>query len=282
MALLSRVQTFMEKFAPLKLAAGAWDNVGTLLEVPKPRVNANKIFLTIDLTSDTLEEALSDESVGVIISYHPPIFVGWKSLVMSDYKKSLILKAAVEGVSIYSPHTALDSCKFGINNWLCECLGEGTSFPITPFVDPELVDQEGAGEGRILILKEPQTLTNLVARTKSVFGLDHVRVARTDNHSKENEKNFPIQKIAICAGSGSSVIKNSKVDLFFTGEMSHHDILAATSANISCILTEHSNSERGYLHVLKKYLEAGLNANAKDLKVSITISTLDRDPILIE
>ncbi|PVU94514.1 hypothetical protein BB561_002496 [Smittium simulii] len=282
MSLLSRVQAYMEKLAPLRLAAGSWDNVGTLLDPPKSRANANKVFLTIDLTDESLKEALSDEKVGVIIAYHPPIFVGWKSLVKSDYKKNIILQAAIEGVSIYSPHTALDSCKLGINNWLCSRLGEGKSSPITPIVDPTLVDQEGAGEGRILVLDTPMPLSLLIKKVKKNFNLEHVRVARSKNHHKSSELDHPIKTIAICAGSGISVIKNSKVDLFFTGEMSHHDILAAVSSDTSCILVEHSNSERGYLEILKGFLEKGLNSDGHGDQVSIVVSQTDSDPILIE
>ncbi|PVU87977.1 hypothetical protein BB559_005780 [Furculomyces boomerangus] len=282
MNLLPRVQSFMEKFAPLRLAAGSWDNVGLLLEAPKPRENANKVFLTIDLTQETLDEAILDPTVGVILSYHPPIFSGWKSLVMSDYKKSLILRSAVEGISIYSPHTALDSCKLGINNWLCDCLGQGQSYPITPADTTDLVDQEGAGEGRILVLDTPVLLSDLVKKSKSSLGLENIRVARTFKHKKENESSALIQKIAICAGSGTSVIRNAKVDLFFTGEMSHHDILAANSSDISCILAEHSNSERGYLKHLRDYMLEGINADGNTSHVDVHVSTKDKDPILIE
>lgn len=39
-----------------------------------------------------------------------------------------------------------------------------------------------------------------------------------------------IQTIAICAGSGDSVLGGVKADLFLTGEMSHHEILAANAS----------------------------------------------------
>ncbi|OMJ19838.1 Protein NIF3-like protein [Smittium culicis] len=282
MSLLTRVTSFMERFAPLKLASGSWDNVGLLLEAPSPRLNANTVFLTIDLTQETLTEALSNESVGVIIAYHPPIFTGWKSLVMSDYKKSLILRAAVAGVSVYSPHTALDSCRLGINNWLANILGPGKSTPITSYDTADLVDQEGAGEGRVLVLDTPITLSELIKKSKLALNLNNIRVARSPIHLKADTENSNlISKIAICAGSGYSVIKSVPADLFFTGEMSHHDMLAATSASISCILAEHSNSERGFLPILKGYMSQALN-NSSDSTVNVIVSTHDKDPVSIE
>jgi putative NIF3 family GTP cyclohydrolase 1 type 2 len=98
----------MEKICPLSLAELQWDNVGLLVEAPYPRENATRVFLTIDLTSQVLEECLSDPSTGVIISYHPPLFKSFKRLTMSDEKQSIALKCAAAGVSVYSPHTALD------------------------------------------------------------------------------------------------------------------------------------------------------------------------------
>ena len=61
---------------------------------------------------------------------------------------------------------------------------------------------------------------------------------------------------------------------FSTGEMSHHDILEATSRGVSCILCEHSNTERGFLKVFKEILEKKLCSN-----VRISISQKDKDPI---
>jgi putative NIF3 family GTP cyclohydrolase 1 type 2 len=45
-----------------------------------------------------------------------------------------------------------------------------------------------------------------------------------------------IQTVAICAGSGSSVLGPVCADLYFTGEMGHHDVLAALAKNTSVIL----------------------------------------------
>lgn len=58
---------------------------------------------------------------------------------------------------------------------------------------------------------------------------DLVRVA-------EATKDHVIQTVAICAGSGSSVLNPVKADLFLTGEMGHHDVLAAVAQGTSVIL----------------------------------------------
>jgi len=89
MSLIARVVRSMEKIAPLSLGE-SWDNVGVLVEAPFLRM-ATKVFLTIDLTSQVLEEALSDSAVGVIVAYHPPLFRSFKRLTLSDEKSKIAL-----------------------------------------------------------------------------------------------------------------------------------------------------------------------------------------------
>ena len=85
-----------------------------------------------------------------------------------------------------------------------------------------------------------------------------------------------MNSVAVCAGSGSSVLRGVAADLYLTGEMSHHDVLDANHSGSSVILCEHSNTERGYLVELKKRL-SGLFDGAVD----IHISDVDRDPLQI-
>ncbi|KAJ2860103.1 hypothetical protein FB639_005676, partial [Coemansia asiatica] len=245
-----------------------------------PREKASKVFLTIDLTTATLDEALDDPAVGVIVAYHPPIFSAWKSLSMSNLKQSLVLKCAAAGVSIYSPHTSLDSCANGINDWLASLVGEGKVMPVTPADPADAAGQENVGSGRLVELAVPRPLSEIIADIKSRLSLDHIRVARAARHVQDKEL---ISRIAICAGSGGSVVGPVSADLYFTGEMGHHDVLAAVAKDTSCVLAEHSNTERGYLHeVLKARLQEELNEASVEDSVSIVVSKSDCDPIVIE
>ncbi|KAJ3056953.1 hypothetical protein HK097_002331 [Rhizophlyctis rosea] len=279
MSLLQRVVKSMDKIAPLKLAEQSWDNVGVLLEAPFPRPNAHRVFLTIDLTQPVLDEALQDPKVGVIVSYHPPIFKAMKRLCLSDEKQAIALKCAAAGVSIYSPHTSLDNCVGGINDWLARGLGAGRTIVMNP-ADNAPPEHEGAGSGRIHTLNEPVPLEEIVRRVKAHLVLSHVRVA-TARTSK------PISTIAICAGSGASVLGGVKADLYLTGEMSHHEVLAAVASDANVILCEHSNSERGYLaDVLRSRLQSSLRIDhgldaQPDMEVEVVISDVDADPLKV-
>ncbi|KAJ2261222.1 hypothetical protein GGI01_002453 [Coemansia sp. RSA 376] len=273
--LLARVSASMQRIAPLSLAELDWDNVGILLEAAKPKPDAKKVFLTIDLTSTTLNEALADPEVGVIVAYHPPIFSAWKSLSMGNLKQSLVLKCAAAGVSIYSPHTSLDSCANGINDWLASLVGPGKVMPIAAAAPEKAAGQDNVGTGRVVELTTPRLVGDIVREIKTHLALDHMRVARAPCHEEEEGK--PVSRVAICAGSGASVLRLAPAaDLYFTGEMDHHSILAAVEQGTSCVLAEHTNTERGYLRAEE------LDADSDNEPASVVVSESDKDPITIE
>ena len=79
--------------------------------------------------------------------------------------------------------------------------------------------------------------------------------------------------------------------VYITGEMSHHDLLAATQAGVAVILTGHSNCERGYLTPMAKiiqsrfreeYDESPTESTSSTNSISeVMISTVDADPLTI-
>lgn len=50
----------------------------------------------------------------------PIIFRGLKSLTLDDSQQRSLLRLAQEGISVYSPHTAVDSTPGGMGDWLCD------------------------------------------------------------------------------------------------------------------------------------------------------------------
>lgn len=83
-----------------------------------------------------------------------------------------------------------------------------------------------------------------------------------------------ISSVALCAGSGNSVLNGFAADLYLTGEMLHHDVLDATQKGIHVILCNHSDSERGYLKMFQSILHDKLGQRAK-----VHISQTDKDPL---
>ncbi|OCF78074.1 YbgI/family dinuclear metal center protein [Kwoniella mangroviensis CBS 8886] len=278
LALMKRV---WERIAPLQLAERSWDNVGPMIEAPYPNPNNRQVLLTIDLTPSVAAEALSLPTLALVVSYHPPIFRGLKSMTLQDPLQSSLLKLSAKGISVFSPHTSLDATPNGINNWLIKpflSISKSNS-PIT--TSEQIEGFEGAGMGRIVNLSVPLDVRQVVRMVKDHLDLDHVQLA-----TPEIER--PINSIAVCAGSGASLFKGVKADLYLTGEMSHHEVLAAIHSGTSVILTNHTNTERPYLsQVLQPWLEKELNSeiNIHDEQPNgqwqVLVSKADRDPLRV-
>lgn len=65
-------------------------------------------------------------------------------------------------------------------------------------------------------------------------------------------------------------------DLYITGEMSHHEVLDAVQNDHSVILCDHSNTERGFLSVLRSKL-----TTLFDNQVQVILSERDADPLQV-
>lgn len=261
---LADILAVFEEIAPLYLAED-WDNVGLLLS-PAETAKIQHILLTVDLTEPVLAEAIA-EHAEFILAYHPPLFKGLRRLTRRTAAERIVMDALRAGIFVYSPHTALDAAPGGINEWLGALLGPGQGRPI--LANPSV---EGVGAGRIVDLDAPITLDEALPLIKSGLGLSHVRVAASARHRQGEE----IRSLAVCAGAGGAVFERLlHADLLLTGEMRHHAILAAVADGMSVVVTDHTNTERGYLPLLARVLQQRLD------RLKVTISRHDSDPLAV-
>ncbi|RZC41700.1 GTP cyclohydrolase 1 type 2 NIF3L1, partial [Asbolus verrucosus] len=222
-------------YAPLSLAE-SWDNVGLLVD-PMSDSNVSTILLTNDLTEDVVDEAVNAKA-GLIVSYHPNIFRGLKSVSASTWKERIVVKCIKNEIAVFSPHTSWDCVEGGVNDWLASAFSFKGIRPINISVE-----NPHQGAGRLLNLEVPLTVQEIVDKVKEKIGIKHLRLALARHKGADTL----VSSVALCAGSGSSVLKGVEADLYLTGEMLHHDILDATQNGIHVILCNHSDSERGFL-----------------------------------
>jgi dinuclear metal center YbgI/SA1388 family protein len=129
---------------------------------------------------------------------------------------------------------------------------------------------EGVGQGRIGTFGSPVAMSELIARIKRELQLEHLLVC--------GDEKIPVNRVAICAGAGGDFVDDAiaqGADLYFTGELRHHDAIKAAQAGMRVICTLHSNSERAVLKKLMGRLQEKLPA------VQFMVSRVDRDPFLI-
>jgi dinuclear metal center YbgI/SA1388 family protein len=129
---------------------------------------------------------------------------------------------------------------------------------------------EGLGIGRVGELEKPTPRGAVVDRLKRELELDHLLVAGpTDGDAS---------RVAVCAGACGDLLDAAiaaGAQVYVTGEMRHHDALAAARAGVTVVCTLHSNSERATLKQLASLLTERLPG------LPILLSRTDRDPFRI-
>jgi len=127
--------------------------------------------------------------------------------------------------------------------------------------------QNKFGLGRIGKLAEPLRIEQIIDRIKTQTGATAVGLIG-------KEKRL-VKTAAVCAGTCGNIINlviAAKADLYLTGELKHHQALAAQEAGLTCICLSHTVSERFILKKFAKQLQNQLNS------VTIRVSTKDADP----
>ncbi len=109
----------LEAWAPRSLQED-YDNVG--LQVGDPETEVTSALVCLDCTEAVVEEA-AKKGCQLIISHHPVIFRGLKSLVARGQVERTILAAIKHGVALYAIHTNLDNVVDGVNGEIASRLG---------------------------------------------------------------------------------------------------------------------------------------------------------------
>jgi len=128
-------------------------------------------------------------------------------------------------------------------------------------------EQDRFGLGRIGKLQKPTPMKTIISRIKKVTGAKAIGLIGPQNRT--------VKTAAVCAGYCGKIINSviaGGAELYLTGELKHHQALAAQQAHLSCICLSHSVSERFILAKFAKQLQKALK------NVKINVSKEDRDP----
>ena len=135
MTTVSDIAAYLEEFAPRRLAAD-WDNVGLL--VGDDSRSVKKVMTCLTITPESADEAVA-EKADLIVTHHPLPFRELRRVTTQTPEGRVLLNLIAAGVAVYSPHTAFDSARAGINQRLAEGLQLRDIEPLTPDVaEPEL------------------------------------------------------------------------------------------------------------------------------------------------
>ncbi|MFP4223781.1 MAG: Nif3-like dinuclear metal center hexameric protein [Phycisphaeraceae bacterium] len=144
---------------------------------------------------------------------------------------------------------------------------EEPAFDLIPLAQTDTLP---TGPGRVLELDEPIDLDTLVERVRERLGAKYLDVG-------EPVRGGPIRRVGMCPGAGGSMLPDAgPLDAYLTGEMRHHDILAATQANTAILLAGHTETERPYLPTYRQRIIEKLGED-----VTWTLSERDAPPSTI-
>jgi len=94
---LKDLTSYLDSAVPLSLQEG-YDNSG--LQVGLPERNISSAIITLDVTEEVLNEAISNKC-DVVISHHPLIFHPVKHLTCSSVTERILYEAVKNDVAVY-------------------------------------------------------------------------------------------------------------------------------------------------------------------------------------
>ena len=193
----------LELIAPKSTQEG-WDNSGFL--VGDPNSIAEAAVVGLDCTLDLVEEAV-EKGANLIITHHPLIFKGIKSIIPNNYVGRIITELIKHNIVLYSAHTNLDKAENGVSRLMANRLG---------LTDCEVLSEEGFG--LVGELCKPMDCVKFVHNVKELFGVSSLRCSRPVTGL--------ITKVAVCGGAGRDFISNAisaEAQAYVTGDIGYHN-----------------------------------------------------------
>ncbi len=233
-----------------KSLSASWDNDG-IMSSPDVNAEVRNVLVALDASHATIQYAI-DHGFDTVITHHPMIFKGAKTVTPDTLTGRRIVESLTHGVSVLSYHTRLDAADGGVNDELCRVLG------FTP--TEKFGDAENPTLGRIAEIPE-RTVRDLAEHVKSSLGCDAVRV--------NGDKKAWANRIAICGGDGKDFIYPALANgcqAYITGDAGYNMAEDAAEEGLVTIEIGHYHSEAPVCRVIAEAVReiTGISAEIYD------------------
>lgn len=225
---LKDIIAIIEDNYPLELAYD-WDNVGLFYgDIEK---DTKKVLVTLDVTSDVIEQAIEMDA-DLVLSHHPVVIGGINKLSDASMVSDVIINAVKNDIAIYSAHTNMDTAKNGINQKLAEL------FDLEDIVVMENdKPYEDCGLGRVGNLKNEMSLSDFCELVKNKLNTPFVRVCGEERK---------VRRIALASGSCSEYVPQAikkGADVIVTADMKYHNCIEYVYDGIAIVDAGHFPTE---------------------------------------
>jgi len=111
--------SYLEEIAPLNFQE-SYDNSGLIVGDADQLVE--KALISLDCTEEVVDDAIA-KGCNLIISHHPIVFSGLKTLTGKNYIERTVIKAIKNNIALYAIHTNLDNIVGGVSSKIADQLG---------------------------------------------------------------------------------------------------------------------------------------------------------------
>ena len=234
---VNELSKYMNEKIPRELSC-SWDNDG-LMCCPNPDREVKKALFTMDVTPEAINHAI-EGGYDVIISHHPLIFRGVKTLSGDFGIPARLIKLIKNDIAVMSYHTRFDAVDGGVNDALAD---------IFELTDVEKVVCEGIELMRVGYLPEELNIEHFVEVVRAKLGCEHLNY--TSNSGK-------VHKLALVGGGGGSYIREaaaSGADTYLSGEIGYHNLTDCKDYRINLVEAGHYFTERIALYNLSELVK---------------------------
>lgn len=236
MEIIELIDELCKKY-PLDLQE-EWDNSG--LQLGNLDSELKNILISLDLEDKGIDLAIENDC-NLIITHHPYLFNGTKSIDLSDPFYNRLEKAIKNDITIFAIHTNLDIAKDGLNDNLCDILD---------IKDAKVLEvNKEVGLGRYGYIEKTSALD---------FSKKVKKILRAENLVCYGDEEKQIEKIAVCGGAGQSLFDDALAmgcDLMITGDVSYHMAMDYSNRGLFIIDPGHFASENHIIYKLKKDIQ---------------------------
>lgn len=238
-----------EKF-PKSLSC-TWDNDGIMV-CGDPVREVKKVLVALDATAAVLDYAAAN-GFDTVITHHPMLFRGLKSVSPKTVHGRHVLTALVHGITVLSFHTRLDAGEGGVNDALCQAIGCAA--------DGVFGDEEAPNLGRLVTLAQPMSARALAEQVKTALHAPFVRL--------NGDPDRMVTRLAVCGGDGKDFIYPALAagaDVFLTGDAGYNMAGEAAEDGIVILEAGHYHTEAPVCGILATLVETltGLQAEVMD------------------
>lgn len=115
---LKKLIEYLEGIAPTSMQE-SYDNSGLIVGDVNQEISG--VLIALDCLESIVDEAIN-KKCNVVLTHHPIVFRGLKSLTGKNYVEHTVLKAIKNDIALYAIHTNLDNYRFGVNHKIGEKL----------------------------------------------------------------------------------------------------------------------------------------------------------------